>query len=145
MSGNRQSSSTAPGWVVYGCVMMVLIGTFNIIEGVVVLFGETKLVLAPKRLILVDRTGFGWALIIFGVLIGLVGLGLLSARGWSRIAGIGIVGLHAVAQLLWLGAYPLWSLLMLALDVAVLWALTAGWQSAREALADDYEPRIATR
>jgi hypothetical protein len=60
------------------------------------------------------------------VLVG-IGISLLRGAGWARIAAIVVIGLHAVAQVLWLGAYPIWSLLMIALDTLVLFALCVRW------------------
>ena len=62
------------------------------------------------------------------------GLGLLAAQTWARITAIVIVIVHAIIQIAWLGAYPVWSLLMIALDTVVLYALTAGWSDVRERL-----------
>ena len=61
-------------------------------------------------------------------------MGLLAGMTWARIVGIIVVGLHAIAQVAWIGAYPIWSLLMIALDTLVLFALTARWSGAREDL-----------
>jgi hypothetical protein len=61
-----------------------------------------------------------------------VGAGLLAAQTWARITAIVLVSLHAVIQVFWIGAYPVWSLLMLALDILVLFALTARWHEVRD-------------
>jgi hypothetical protein len=42
-----------------------------------------------------------------------------------------VVAVHAVVQVLWIGAYPVWSILMLALDTVILYALTARWEEVR--------------
>jgi hypothetical protein len=75
-------------------------------------------------------TGWGWTLLIFGALMVAAGIGLFSGQTWARITAIVLVAVHAIVQLGWLGAYPVWSLLMIALDTVVIFALTARWSSA---------------
>jgi hypothetical protein len=115
------------GWVVFAGVMMLVTGAINVIEGIVALIRRNEIVLAPDHFYVVNLTSWGWTVLIFGAVVGLTGIGLLFGQTWARILGIVVVGLHAVAQVLWISAYPLWSLAMLALDTVVLFALTAKW------------------
>lgn len=115
------------GWITFAGVMMLVVATINIFEGIVALVNDKQLVVEAGNLFVVDVTGWGWTLLISGALVLVTGLGLMSMRGWARIAAIVVVGLHAVSQVAWLGAYPVWSLLMIALDTTVLFALTARW------------------
>jgi hypothetical protein len=69
----------------------------------------------------------------------ITGIGLFSTQTWARIVAIVLVGLHAVSQIGALAAYPIWSLLMIALDTTVLFALTARWTAAQGGL-DPYGP-----
>jgi uncharacterized membrane protein len=88
-------------------------------------------VVLPDRFVLVDLTSWGLTLLLFGVAMFAVGAGLLATQTWARVAAIIVVGIHAVWQIVSLGAYPIWSLLMLALDTFVIFALTARWPSVR--------------
>ena len=139
MASNRAAPSTAwAGWIIFAGTLLLMIGTFNVIEGFIALFDDERLAIAAGRLVLVDITGLGWLLLIFGVLMVLVGIGLLGRQTWARVTAIILVGLHAVLQLFWLGAYPVWALLMIALDTVVIFALTARWHEATAAL-DPYD------
>lgn len=111
--------------------MLLIIGGVNIFQGFIALFDDEHLVVTPENLILVDLTGWGWVLLISGLIMVAAGLGLLAAQTWARITAIVIVIVHAIIQIAWLGAYPVWSLLMIALDVVVLYALTAYWSDVR--------------
>src|SRR5438309_1756176 len=128
------SGDTWAGWVVFASVMMIMLGAFNIIEGIFALIYDNRVLITPTRLITVDLTGWGWTVLITGAVLVAVGLGLMSAKTWARILGIIVVGLHAILQMWWLGAYPIWSLMMIALDVVVLFALTTRWSAARPVL-----------
>jgi hypothetical protein len=128
----KRGGAAMAGFVVFAGAMLMVIGLINIFEGFVALFSDERLVLTPDQLVIVDVTGWGWTLLIFGLLLMAVGAGLLAAQTWARITAIVLVCLHAVVQVLWIGAYPVWSLLMIALDIVVLFALTARWSDVRE-------------
>jgi hypothetical protein len=131
MVTNRTARGAWAGWVIFAGSLLLMIGAFNVIEGLVALFNDKRVLVTPERLIAVDLTGWGWTLLIFGLLMIATGAGLFAAQTWARVTAIILVGLHAVVQVAWLGAYPIWSLLMVALDTVVLYALTAGWSEAR--------------
>jgi hypothetical protein len=118
------------GWIIFAATLLLLIGGFNIIEGVVALINDERLVVVQDKLIAVDLTSWGWTLVIFGALMVATSIGLYASQTWARVTAIILVGLHALAQMGWLGAYPIWSLLMIALDVVVIYALTARWSAA---------------
>ena len=131
------------GWVglaLFASVMLLVIGAVNVIEGIAALVSHEYVVLAEGGLYIINLTAWGWTLLIFGIIMLVAGVGLLQGRDWARIAAIVIVGIHAVVQVLWIGAYPVWSILMLALDTVVLYALTAHWADVKRAAAPDRDP-----
>jgi hypothetical protein len=136
-------ADTWAGWLVFTAVLLIVIGGFNIIEGIFALIYNDRILLVAGRLVAVDLTGWGWTVLIAGVVMIAAGLGLFSAKTWARILAIIVVAIHALLQITWLGAYPIWSLLMIALDVVVLYALTARWSTARPVLNPEsaqYDP-----
>ncbi|WP_371404278.1 hypothetical protein OHA10_01125 [Kribbella sp. NBC_00662] len=128
----KRAGPAMTGLVVFAGVMLVVTGLVNVFEGLIALFNDERLVITPEHFVVVDLTGWGWVLLISGLLLLAAGCGLLAAQTWARITAIVLVGLHVILQILSLGAYPIWSLLMIALDTAVLYALTAGWSDARD-------------
>ena len=139
MVSNRTEGGTAwAGWVIFASTMLVVVGTFNLIQGLVAIFDDERLVIVANKLIAVDLTGWGWLTLIFGVVMIITGFGLLTVRTWARITAIVIVALHALAQMSSLGAYPVWSLLMITLDTVLLYALTVRWSAASASL-DPFE------
>jgi len=127
------------GFVVFAGALLMVIGLVNIFQGFIALFSDERLVMTPNKLVVVDTTGWGWTLVVSGLLLLAVGAGLLMAQTWARITAIVLVCLHAVTQILWLGAYPVWSLLMIALDTVVLFALTARWSDVHERIGGQGE------
>jgi hypothetical protein len=114
--------------------MLLLVGTINVFQGFVALIWDERVVATADNFIVVDLTSWGWTLLLSGLLLIAAGGGLFARQTWARITAIVIVGLHAVSQVAWLGAYPVWALLMIALDTVVLFALTVRWSAARDDL-----------
>ncbi|HEY1575273.1 MAG TPA: hypothetical protein VGG05_28345 [Pseudonocardiaceae bacterium] len=136
---NTQARRAWSGWVFFAAVLMMIIGAINVIEGVVGLVFRERTVVVQDRLYVVNLTGWALTLIVFGGVLAMVGIGLFTARPWARWTAVVIVALHAIVQVGWLDAYPLWSILMLALDVVVLYALVARWSDMRRA-SEEYVP-----
>jgi len=113
------------GWVVFAGFMLVLVGTFHVIQGLVAVFRDEVFLVGPQGLVVnVDYTTWGWTHIIGGALAILVGVCLLAGQTWARVVAVIVAMLSAVANIIFLPAYPVWSTIMIALDVLVIWAVT---------------------
>ena len=139
----RPASRAWAGWIAFAAMMLLIISGIHIFQGIVALVDDEHVVATADNFVLVDITSWGWTLLLWGVVMFAVGLGLLAGMTWARIVGIIVVGLNAVAQVASLGAYPAWSLLMIALNTVVLFALTARWSVARGDLLYDENPAAA--
>lgn len=133
MADTRTTRGSAAwfGWVTFAAVLLCVLGVLNILEGLVALLRNQVTFIDGDSLVVVDLTGLGVVMVVFGALLLLSGIGLLARSNVARIAAIVIVALHALAQIASLGAYPVWSLLMLTLDVIVIFALTVHWEAAK--------------
>ena len=126
----RESAWT--GWVVFAAAVMFTIGTIDIIQGLVALLkDETYAVTESGLLVTTNFTAWGWSLIIWGVVLIVAAGALFSGKGWGRWFAIFAIIINGIAQIAWFPAYPLWSLLAIGLEIAVLYALTAGWKDAQ--------------
>ncbi|HEY0806680.1 MAG TPA: hypothetical protein VGD84_16520 [Pseudonocardiaceae bacterium] len=132
-----RSSPVWTGWVVFAALMLVITGVINVVEGIVGLIYGYRTVVVAAELYVVNIRGWSLVLLVFGALLVAVGIGLCIRRSLARIAAIVVVILHAITQVGWLAAYPVWSLLMLVMDIVVLFALTARWDRVDNALGDD--------
>lgn len=126
-------------WIAFAALMLLIAGVLNIVEGIVTLLYRERTAVIADRLYLVDVVGWGILVLVFGALLVAAGVGVLSGRTWARVVAIVLVALHAFVQVGWLAAYPVWSLLMLGLDVVVLYGLTARWHEAM-AGGDEFTP-----
>ncbi len=120
------------GWIVFAGLVMLIIGAVDIIQGIAALAkDEVFIVTESDLLVTTDFTTWGWALIIWGVVMVLAGAALFAGKEWGRWFAIFALVVNAIGQIAWFPAYPLWSLLGIGLGIAVLYALTAGWKAAK--------------
>src|SRR5262245_27615298 len=123
------SKGSMAGWIGFAGIVMLVLGGIDFIQGLIALFEDEYFVVTRSGYLVVDLTAWGWIMLIWGVLLALAGFGLLMGQGWARWFTIVVVILNVFAQLGFLGnsQYPLWALTALALNVVVLFALTARW------------------
>jgi uncharacterized BrkB/YihY/UPF0761 family membrane protein len=126
------NSKSMAGWIGFAGILMLIVGAIDFMQGLVALFEDEYYVVTRSGFLVFDLTGWGWVMLIWGVLLVLAGLGLLGGQGWARWFAIVLVGLNFIAQLGFLGnsQYPLWSLTVLAMGLVVLYALTARWSES---------------
>ncbi|MET1020276.1 MAG: hypothetical protein ABWX62_09845 [Microterricola sp.] len=127
------------GWIVLAAFMLLIIGAIDALQGIVAIFRDEYVVATAKGVALLDVTAWGWSTLLWGVLIFITGLGLLGGAGWARWLAIIGVGINAIGQIAFMAnypqAYPLWNILIVALNVLVLYALTVRWQGFRDSVA----------
>lgn len=110
------------GAVFAGCVMLTL-GLFQVFQGIAAIAKDDIFVSVPGYIYSIDTTVWGWAHLVLGALVVLVGVFVLSGRSWAYGVGIGLAVLSAVNQFFFLPLYPWWAIVILALDVFVIWSL----------------------
>lgn len=124
------SKATWGGWLLFGAFLLGLAGGFNVIQGIAALAKDEVFEVREGQLLVFDYTTWGWIMLLLGVAMILVALGLNGARAWARFAALILIGLHALAQIGFISAKPLWSLLVIGLDVVVIYTLTVRWDEA---------------
>jgi hypothetical protein len=132
VSTDYPRSSSATGWVIFAAAVMFTIGCIDIIQGLAALLkDETYAVTEGGLLVATDFTTWGWSLIFWGVVLILAASALFSGKSWGRWFALFAIIINGIGQIAWFPAYPLWSLLAIGLEIAVLYALTAGWKDAQ--------------
>ena len=133
------NSKSMAGWIGFAAIVLVIVGGIDFFQGLIAVFEDEYYVPTGSGFIVFDLTGWGWTMMIWGVLLVLAGLGLGAGQVWARWFAIVVVSLNFIAQLGFLGntQYPLWSLTAVALNIIVLYALTVRWsESGAELRAD---------
>ena len=113
------------GWISFAGVLMVLLGVFHAIEGLVALFQDDYFLVSRSGLVVnVDYTAWGWVHLVGGVVIVAAGCAVFTGKVWARAIGVLLAMASAIVNVGFLSAYPVWSATMIAIDMLVIWALT---------------------
>lgn len=132
-SDTREPVATGwTGWVAFGGYMLMLVGVFHAVEGLVAIFDDGYYVVTSRGLVVdFDYTVWGWVHLGLGVVTIAVGVGLLTGNIVARVLGVIIAGVSAVVSLGFIAAYPIWSIAVIALDVIVIYAIVAHGKEMR--------------
>ncbi|HKA67939.1 MAG TPA: hypothetical protein VKG85_02355 [Actinomycetes bacterium] len=119
----REVSPWAVGFAVFAATLMIMLGIFQALQGLVALFNDEFYVRLADYTFKLDVTSWGWIHLILGALIAIAGFFVLSGALWARVIGIILAVLSAIANFMWLPYYPVWSVITIGLAVAVIWGL----------------------
>ena len=140
VASDRSSAPTPTawvGWLLFAGMMMILVGSFQAIDGLIALFNDDFYVVRPNGLVVnVDYTAWGWTHLLLGILLIAGGGAVTSGRVWGRTLGVIAAMLSAVVNFAFIPAYPFWSLLIITVDVLVIYALIAHGGEMRERYED---------
>jgi hypothetical protein len=117
-------SGWAVGGITFAGVMMILIGSFQSIAGLVAIIDDDFYVVTQNYTFDIDTTAWGWIHLLLGILILLSGIYLFAGRAWAAVTAVVLAVISAVANFFFIPYYPFWSLLMIGLAVWVIWSLT---------------------
>jgi len=121
--GYRGPPAMAVGAIMFAGIMMAMNGVFSAIAGIVALAKDDFYVVLPNYVLELDATTWGYIHLIVGIVVALAGFSVLTGKTWARIVGILVASLSAIANFGFIPYYPIWSLLIIAIDVIVIWAL----------------------
>jgi hypothetical protein len=120
------------GWISFAAIMMILLGAFQLVEGFVALFRPAYYLVGSAGLVVpVSYTGWGWLQLLIGILVVGAGFGVMAGATWARVVGIALASLSALVNLVFIAAYPLWAIIIIAVDIAVIFALASDRRSSR--------------
>jgi hypothetical protein len=133
----RRTASTSPaggggrpvrtgwvGWVYFAGIMMLMLGFFQSIAGLVAIFDDGYYLVGQSGLVVsVDYTAWGVVHLIIGLVALGAGFATIAGRTWGRTIGIILAVVSAVTNMAFIAAYPVWSVVIIAVDVLVIYAL----------------------
>jgi hypothetical protein len=130
---DKQPSGWAIGWAAFAAFMMIMMGGWWIIGGIVAILNDQFYVVTQNWIFQLDVTIWGWVHLILGIVILLAGFSLLSGAVWARTVGVILALVAGLAAFAWLPYYPVWAVLYIVMSVGVVWALTAHGRDITEA------------
>ena len=125
MSHQGSGSTAGAGWVFFAAIMMIVLGIFGVFEGLAAIIKSGFYHVPPNYYVSINATGWGWIHLIISIIVILAGFALFQGATWARVVGIFMASVSAIANFLFIPYYPIWSLLIITLDVLVIWALAA--------------------
>ena len=128
----RETSGWAVGFILFAAIMMIMVGVFQALQGLVAIFENEFYVATRNYTFQFDATTWGWTHLILGLVMAFAGWGLFSGRTWARTVAIFLAVLSAIANFLFIPYYPFWSLLIITLDIFVIWAVAAHGGAMRD-------------
>jgi hypothetical protein len=120
----EEASKKGAGWVLFATIMLLIGACLSIIWGIAAV-SSSHFFVAGASYILSGLNTWGWIVMGFGVVEALAALSVWRGGEFGRWFGIAVAGFAAVAAMLSIPAYPLWSLALVAIDVLVIYGLAA--------------------
>ena len=121
------------GWITFAGVMMVIGGALNALYGLIGIVNDEWVVWTNRASLYLDISQWGWIHLIVGLIVLFSGIGVFSGNVLARTVGVIAVSLSLIANFFFIPAYPLWSLIVVTIDVLVIWALIAHGKEMRDA------------
>ncbi len=128
-----QPSGWAVGWTAFAGVMMVLLGFWWMIAGLVAIVDDDFYVVTQDYIFQFSTSTWGWIHLIVGGVVLASGIGLFSGNVAARTVGVIVSALAGLIAFAWLPWYPVWAIIFIAVSVAVIWSLTAHGRDITEA------------
>jgi hypothetical protein len=125
MAKNNSEMSGWVGWVGFASFMMLLAGVFALLAGFVALFKDTAVYHSATNTVWVlSYTQWGWAHIILGFLAILAAGSLMAGHMFGRVIAVWVALLSAFANMAFVPVYPVWSIMVIVVDILVIYAVT---------------------
>lgn len=120
----EQPSAAAAGWIMFAGVIMIIVGFFQAIAGFVGILEDEFYVVGREYVFQFDATTWGWIHLIVGLIVLVAGFGVFSGNVLARTVGVIGAAVSMISAFMWLPWYPVWAIVIIAIDIAVIWALT---------------------
>jgi hypothetical protein len=108
------------GWITFAGIMLMLVGFFNVIDGIVAIANSDYL---ANELLFSNMDAWGWFFLIFGAVQICAGFAIIAGSTWAAVVGVISAFFNALAQLSWARTYPVWAISAMVLDALVIYAL----------------------
>lgn len=122
--GKKASTRGPSGWAAFAGVVLFVLGVFDILYGLAAVIDNVNVFATNYDVYVWDSTTWGWVHIVIGAVLIATSLGLFAVQTWARVLAVIFCALSAIAHVALIEAAPLWSILIIALDVLIIYNLT---------------------
>lgn len=131
---HREYSGGAVGVIAFAGILMILTGFFHAFQGLVALINDDFYIVGRDYIYKFDLTSWGWIHLIAGVVVLIAGVSLFTGAVWARTVAVIVACISTIASFLWMPYYPIWSIVIIAFNVFVIWAVTAHGRDVQESM-----------
>jgi hypothetical protein len=121
---SEEPNAWAMGYAAFAGFILIIVGVFQAFAGLVAIIDDEYYIVTQEYILQLDPTQWGWIHLIWGIVVMLAGFGIFSGNILARTVGVAAAGISALTAFAWLPAQPVWGILIIALDIAIIWALT---------------------
>ncbi len=129
----REPSGAAIGWIAFAGFILILGGSFMMLTGLGGILNPDTFVVGKDNILKLSTTSWGWWHLILGAIVFLSGLGVFAGNVLARTVGVIVALISAISAFIWIPIYPVWGIIIIAMDFAVIWALTAHGRDMQKA------------
>lgn len=130
MTNPGVKQSFAEGISLGAAILLITVGILQLLEGISAVAADDIVIVGANYTYSWSITAWGWVHVVIGILVALVGGALITGATWARVAAVSLVSLSILVNFLWLPHNPWWSIIIIALDVVVIWAVST-WSNDR--------------
>lgn len=121
---SEQRSDAGAGWVSFAGIILITVGIFQAFAGLVGLIEDEFYAVTPEYVVQFDATTWGWIHIIIGLIVVAAGFGIFSGNVLARTVGVFAALGSMISVFAWLPWYPIWGIIVVSMNIAIIWALT---------------------
>jgi hypothetical protein len=125
LTTTQEPSGWAIGWTAFAAIMMIMMGFFHGLAGLVAVLEDELYAVTPEYVLQLDVTTWGWVHLVLGAIVLIAGIFLFTGSVFARTIGVIVAAVSAIANFAWLPYYPIWALVIITSAAFVIWALTA--------------------
>jgi hypothetical protein len=115
------------GWAIFAGILLALNGFFGIMYGLAGILNDKALHVGGRGAIIADLHTWGWVMLIVGIAMTATGVGILLGNNVARWFGVAFAFVSACAQFGTISSFPLWGVLVIAIDITIIYNLVARW------------------
>jgi hypothetical protein len=122
--------ASGTGWVAFAGTMLVLVGCFNVIDGIAAIANSDYLV---NQLLFANLDAWGWFFLIWGIIQIAAGFAIFGGVSWAVWVALASAFVNIIAQLSWARSYPVWAIAAIVVDVLIIYGLVVHSDERRAA------------
>ncbi len=120
----EERSGVAIGFTMFAAVMLAIIGFLQALSGIAAIANDQAFVVTKDAVFKMDLTSWGWVHLVLGIVIFLASFGVIRGVVWARTIGVALATVSIVANFAYVAVAPIWAIVLIALNIMVIWALT---------------------